>query len=115
MSDAGSDDEREKDEQTKEYDDTEGMATADVTEDSSTPGIAEPGVDEAALSDRQVEPAIGDTPGDAENVEEYAAPISARPPKVVAQEESHVEVSASPAFQCLDEVLHIYYRCQIFE
>ena len=36
--------------------------------------------------------------------DEYLAPISARPPKVVAQEESQVEVSASPAFQCLDEV-----------
>ena len=35
---------------------------------------------------------------------EYAAPISALPPKVVQQEESQVEVSASPAFQCLDEV-----------
>ena len=36
---------------------------------------------------------------------EYAAPISALPPKVVQQEESQVEVSASPAFQCLDEVI----------
>lgn len=36
--------------------------------------------------------------------DEYLPPISARPPKVVAQEESQVEVSASPAFQCLDEV-----------
>lgn len=35
---------------------------------------------------------------------EYAAPISAVPPKVIHQEESQVEVSASPAFQCLDEV-----------
>ena len=35
---------------------------------------------------------------------EYVAPISALPPKVVHQEESQVEVSASPAFQCLDEV-----------
>ena len=35
---------------------------------------------------------------------EYAAPISALPPKVIQQEESQVEVSASPAFQCLDEV-----------
>ncbi|KAJ8301978.1 hypothetical protein KUTeg_020965 [Tegillarca granosa] len=34
----------------------------------------------------------------------YAAPISALPPKVVQQEESQVEVSASPAFQCLDEL-----------
>ena len=34
----------------------------------------------------------------------YSPPISAMPPKVVLQEESQVEVSASPAFQCLDEV-----------
>ncbi|XP_060560310.1 coiled-coil domain-containing protein 146-like [Ruditapes philippinarum] len=37
---------------------------------------------------------------------EYAAPISALPPKVIHQEESQVEVSASPAFQCLDELFH---------
>ncbi|KAL4226619.1 hypothetical protein ACF0H5_014602 [Mactra antiquata] len=37
---------------------------------------------------------------------EYAAPISAVPPKVIHQEESQVEVSASPAFQCLDELFH---------
>lgn len=37
---------------------------------------------------------------------EYAAPISALPPKVVHQEESQVEVSASPAFQNLDELFH---------
>ena len=35
---------------------------------------------------------------------EYAAPLSAIPPKVIHQEESQAEVSASPAFQCLDEV-----------
>ena len=34
----------------------------------------------------------------------YAPAISALPPKVVQQEESQVEVSSSPAFQCLDEV-----------
>ena len=39
-----------------------------------------------------------------EEVPEYVPPISAQPPKVVKQEDSHVEVSASPAFQCLDEV-----------
>lgn len=36
--------------------------------------------------------------------EEYTPAISALPPKVVKQEENQVEVSASPAFQCLDEV-----------
>ena len=40
---------------------------------------------------------------------EYAAPISAVPPKVIHQEESQVEVSASPAFQCLDEVRYITF------
>ncbi|KAL3853073.1 hypothetical protein ACJMK2_016653 [Sinanodonta woodiana] len=35
---------------------------------------------------------------------EYAAPISAVPPRVVQQEENQVEVSASPAFQVLEEL-----------
>ena len=35
-------------------------------------------------------------------------PISALAPTVRTQEESQVEVSASPAFQCLEEVLLIY-------
>ena len=34
----------------------------------------------------------------------YATPISALPPRVVLQDESQMEVSASPAFQCLDDV-----------
>ncbi|XP_006816366.1 coiled-coil domain-containing protein 146-like [Saccoglossus kowalevskii] len=34
----------------------------------------------------------------------YEAPITPAAPKVVLQEESQVEVSASPAFQCLDEL-----------
>ena len=37
-------------------------------------------------------------------VAEYAPPISALPPRVMLQEESQMEVSASPAFQCLDDV-----------
>lgn len=41
---------------------------------------------------------------EAQDALEYAAPISAVAPKVVHQEENQVEVSASPAFQCLDEV-----------
>lgn len=36
--------------------------------------------------------------------EEYMPAIAALPPKVVKQEENQVEVSASPAFQCLDEL-----------
>lgn len=35
---------------------------------------------------------------------EYEVPISALPPKVLPREESQVEVSASPAFSCLDEL-----------
>ena len=35
---------------------------------------------------------------------DYEPAIAAIPPKVVLQEESQVEVSASPAFQCLDDV-----------
>lgn len=48
----------------------------------------------------------------------YAPAISALPPKVIQQEESQVEVSASPAFQCLEEVSRLvkdsYGPCQIF-
>merc|ERR1711963_118039 len=36
--------------------------------------------------------------------EEYSPAISALPPRIVKQEENQVEVSASPAFQCLDEL-----------
>ena len=39
-----------------------------------------------------------------EDAPEYAAPIAAVPPRVIVQEESQMEVSASPAFQCLDDV-----------
>lgn len=39
-----------------------------------------------------------------EQAEDENRPISALAPKVGGQEESEVEVSASPAFQCLDEV-----------
>jgi len=35
---------------------------------------------------------------------EYQPPISAIPPRVILTEESQMEVSASPAFQCLDDV-----------
>ncbi|XP_069141238.1 coiled-coil domain-containing protein 146-like [Argopecten irradians] len=38
--------------------------------------------------------------------QKYETVISALPPRVVQQEESQVEVSASPAFQCLDELFH---------
>lgn len=50
----------------------------------------------------------GEGRGDEETSDtlEYAAPISAIPPKVIHQEESQVEVSASPAFQNLDELFH---------
>lgn len=39
-----------------------------------------------------------------EEPQKYTQPLTALPPRVVQQEESQVEVSASPAFQCLDEV-----------
>ena len=46
--------------------------------------------------------------------EEYTPAIAALPPKVVKQEENQVEVSASPAFQCLDEVsFQILYQITV--
>ena len=51
------------------------------------------------MSDTEEMPA-----GTAEDTPEYAPPISAVPPRVIMQEESQMEVSASPAFQCLDDV-----------
>ena len=39
-----------------------------------------------------------------DEVPEYSPPISALPPRVLLQEEGQIEVSASPAFQCLDDV-----------
>ena len=54
------------------------------------------------LEEEEEEEGMEETPDSLE----YAAPISALPPKVVQQEESQVEVSASPAFQCLDEVIN---------
>ena len=49
---------------------------------------------------------VGSEHGDEQDVHppDYIPPISALPPRVVLQEESQVEVSASPAFQCLDDV-----------
>lgn len=44
-----------------------------------------------------------------EEPQKYTQALSALPPRVVQQEESQVEVSASPAFQCLDEVRWIRY------
>ena len=43
-----------------------------------------------------------DDPTDDEVIDQR--PISALAPRVGSQEENAVEVSASPAFQCLDEV-----------
>ena len=44
---------------------------------------------------------------------DYSTPISAAPPKVILQEEGQVEVAASPAFQCLDDVGYykIFVNC----
>ena len=38
-------------------------------------------------------------------------PISALAPTVRTQEEYQVEVTASPAFQCLEEVIFHFYSC----
>lgn len=40
----------------------------------------------------------------------FTPPISAVPPRVVAQEENQMEVSSSPAFQCLDEVFKPFIK-----
>ena len=56
---------------------------------------------------------VGEQQGGAPDTTEYAAPISAVAPKVVHQEESQVEVSASPAFQCLDEVRTLLFQTEI--
>ena len=45
--------------------------------------------------------------------QKYESVISALPPKVVQQEESQVEVSASPAFQTLDEVCNTTFTASI--
>ena len=57
---------------------------------------------------------VGEQQGGAPDTTEYAAPISAVAPKVVHQEESQVEVSASPAFQCLDEVRTLLFQTEIW-
>ena len=60
------------------------------------------------MSDKESEDGREKGEGEEEEEEEeplkYAPAISALPPKVIQQEESQVEVSASPAFQCLEEV-----------
>lgn len=38
------------------------------------------------------------------DAEEYSPPIAALPPKISKQEENQVEISSSPAYQCLEEV-----------
>ena len=51
--------------------------------------------------------------GDSYTLMDYSTPISAAPPKVILQEEGQVEVAASPAFQCLDDVgnYKIFVNC----
>lgn len=39
-----------------------------------------------------------------EDSDDFSPTIVALPPKVMKQEESQIEVSFSPAFQCLEEV-----------
>ncbi|XP_013065193.2 coiled-coil domain-containing protein 146-like [Biomphalaria glabrata] len=38
------------------------------------------------------------------DAEEYSPPIAALPPKISKQEENQVEISSSPAYQCLEEL-----------
>lgn len=54
----------------------------------------------AGESDPDAEETVG-------TVSSYQPPISAIPPRVTLTEESAMEVSASPAFQCLDDVSHV--------
>lgn len=59
----------------------------------------------------QSEELEADLQRDSEN-EQYELPISAIPPKVTLVEDNQMEVSASPAFQCLDDVCnfaHIFF------
>ena len=42
------------------------------------------------------------------------APLSAVPPRVVQQDEGQMEVSTSPAFQCIDDVSPLLYPCDNF-
>jgi len=58
--------------------------------------MSEPGEEAIGAGDREE--------GGSPDSLEYAPAIAALPPKVIHQEESQVEVSASPAFQCLDEL-----------
>lgn len=47
--------------------------------------------------------------GQEDHDDTFSLPISAVPPRVILQEESQIEVSSSPAFQCLDEVSFMCY------
>lgn len=72
------------------------------------------------MSDKESEDGREKGEGEEEEEEEeplkYAPAISALPPKVIQQEESQVEVSASPAFQCLEEVCksHDFFLHHVF-
>lgn len=58
-----------------------------------------------SLQDNSLKGGVGDLDdSDRQTDMDYSPAIAPLPPKVNKQEESHVEVSASPAFQCLDEM-----------
>lgn len=57
-------------------------------------------MEEDNLGDEDLNP----TDGSEEPEANFQPPISALPPRVSLMEESQMEVSASPAFQCLDDV-----------
>ena len=72
------------------------------TDNDSTVGDDPP--QENADGGTEVEGGEDEDEAEEEEEEEDEAPIHAVAPRVVLHEEGHVEVSASPAFQCLDEV-----------
>lgn len=63
-------------------------------------------------SEKESEMEPDGTPESSEEI--YSSAISAVAPKVFQQEESQVEVSSSPAFQCLDEVRSFFLIYLIF-
>lgn len=65
--------------------------------------MSDTGNDTEQPKDGETEDALEEAEGE-EVAPEYSPPISALPPRVVHQEEGQIEVSASPAFQCLDDV-----------
>lgn len=69
---------------------------------------------EASGDERDLELGEGEETIEEREELDYEVPLSALPPKVVLQEENQKEVSASPAFQVLDDVsswIHWLVKC----